>query len=61
MNTVKGKKIQPRKTVPPGWKVSDTLLRMSGGQLQIDPEKWLGQNRNLCPVVDVSGGERRML
>ena len=41
--------------------MSDTLLRMSGGQLQRDPEKWLAQNGNLCPVVDVPGGERRVL
>ena len=37
------------------------LLRKSGGQLQIDPEKWQDQNGNLCPAVAVSGGERAML
>ena len=44
---------------PPGWKVSDMLLRKNGGQLQIDLEKWLGQRKKHL-IVDVSGGESKV-
>ena len=58
MNTIKKQKDRTQKMIPPGQKVSNTLLGNSGGQLVIASErmKWLGQSKSdiqlwMCQVM----------
>ena len=58
----KGKKIRHWKMSPPGWKVSNMLLRKRRGQLLIAPErmKQQGQKQKRCSVVGASGDEGKV-
>ena len=58
----KGNEIRHWKMSPPGWKVSNLLLRKSRGQLLIAPErmKQLDQKKKWCSVADVSGDEGKV-